>query len=196
MISSKFKQNNTMMISADSLQEENRMTDSVDSLSASIHEAMTGSIDSLEGNNPVREGIDLHEINVNDAMVTSADSLDGHAIQMQNIMMADSLDGTMAAQILKIEKQDSMIQSADSLELNETGNLEKVEDEIEIDSLQGSYIDQKSNNHPASLQGSLSDSKCFDSLQESFTADKKHVSVHNSFSEKITRVLRAYEEHI
>ena len=187
MISSKLKQNNTMMISADSLQEENRMTDSVDSLSASIHEAMTGSIDSLEGNNPVKEGIDLHEINVNDAMVTSADSLDGHAIQMQNIMMADSLDGTMAAQILKIEKQDSMIQSADSLELNETGNMEKVEDEIEIDSLQGSYIDQKSNNHPASLQGSLSDSKCFDSLQESFTADKKHVSVHNSFSEKITK---------
>ena len=150
-----------MLISADSLQDENRMTDSIDSLSASIHEAMTGSVDSLEGNHAAKGGIDLHEIHVNDAMVTSADSLDGQASHMPNLMMVDSLDGTMAAQILKIEKQDSMIQSTDSLELNEAA--ERVEDEIEIDSLQGSYVDSKSANQQMSLQGSLSDSRYFDS---------------------------------
>ena len=185
MISSIAKQSDTMMISADSLQDENRMTDSIDSLSPSIHDAMTGSVDSLEGNKVAKEGIDLHEIHINDAMVTSADSLEGQASQTQNLMMADSLDGTVAAQILKIEKQDSMIQSTDSLELNEAA--ERVEDEIEIDSLQGSYVDSKSANQQVSLQGSLSDSRCFDSLQESFTAEKRYNSNHHSFSEKITR---------
>ena len=185
MISSKTRQNDTMFISADSLQEENRMTESVDSLSASIQDnIMTASVDSLERIN--KEAVNLHEINVNDAMITSADSLEGVGIQQQP-MMADSLDGSLAVKIIKQEDQDLMLQSVDSLELNENEDIEKVEDEIEIDSLQGSYIDHKSLNHPLSLQGSLSDSRCFDSLQDSFTNDKKHLSFHNSLSEKLTR---------